>query len=190
MDSGRLSGETHAAKHSDLSSKQQSSAGPGECGLARAVNVGLQQAVFQTTCGGKKVRRVEERETVVERPWLREDCCLCVVEGVNRVTSFWWYQRRQGARGVVLGGGGCGHAPVFHLHSSSSAVCAAVPSLPVSVGIRDGKVHVVSYWVAAAVGTRLSSTSTAAPPPCAQPCPRLPETPPPPPPPRAAPILR
>jgi hypothetical protein len=39
---------------------------------------------------------------LVERPWLPADCVPCVVEGVNRVTSNWWYQRRRGA--VILDG--------------------------------------------------------------------------------------
>jgi hypothetical protein len=53
---------------------------------------------------GRKVKRLEcSEQTVVERPWLRADCCPCVVEGVNRVTSNCW-QRRCGAVGVFLYG--------------------------------------------------------------------------------------
>jgi hypothetical protein len=43
-------------------------------------------------------RVMSEREvTVVERPVGRQaDCCPCAVEGVKRVTSNWWCQRRCG----------------------------------------------------------------------------------------------
>jgi hypothetical protein len=44
----------------------------------------------------------QKRETVVECSWLPADWCPCVAEGVKRVSSNCWYQRRCGAAGDHL----------------------------------------------------------------------------------------